>query len=113
MKTQVWLGQKSVRFWYFRYKDSAYYHLSIIGVIALVSFFLIIKLILPQVQSWFSIRDEVIATNDKLTVLRNNINLVNNLDRNLLTSQVETSSTALPAQQDFAHILSALSHAAT
>jgi hypothetical protein len=113
MKSQVWLGQNSFRFWYYRYKDSPYYHLVVICFLVFLAFFLFVKVIVPQVSSWFSLRDEVIATNDKLATLRSNINLVNNLDKNLLENQVETATAALPPQQDFSAILAALNHAAT
>jgi hypothetical protein len=112
MNDDTWLGKNSLRFWYYRYKDSSYYSLSIISLTIIVCIILIVQIIIPQVQSWFSIRDEVIATRERISVLRDNSNFMNNLDRSLLNSQIQIASSALPPEKKFDTILNAISDSA-
>lgn len=112
MNDEVWIGKKNFRFWYYRYKDSPTFSFSIIGVTIVVCLILIVQVIIPQVQTWFSIRDEVIATTDRITVIRNNLAYMSNLDKTLLDKQLETATAAVPPQKDFSSILNAIFEAA-
>lgn len=109
MNEDVVLGKNSLRFLYYRYKDSPYFSLSIISIIFVVCIILIFQIIIPQAQSWFSLRDEVIATQERIAVLRANQNFMNNLDRSLLNSQLQVATQALPHEKNFDSILDAIS----
>lgn len=111
MINEVWLGKNTFRFWYYRFKDSPYYSLVLISSIILVCVILLFKVIIPQIEDWFSIRHEVIATQDRLKVLRSNVNYMNNIDRGMLDSQLHVATTALPTEKDFGNVLMAISDA--
>ncbi len=112
MKKEIWLGKKTLRFFYFRYKDSFYYSLSIIVLIVLVCFIFIFNIIIPRFQSWLSIREEVIATQERIKIINKNINFMNNIDRSILDRQSDTALAALPVENDFGPILTTISSAA-
>lgn len=106
------LGQNNIRLLYYRYKDSTYFVSGVIALIVLASIILVTQVVIPQVQSWFSIRDEVIATRDKIDVLNNNIAFMNNINKSQLDEQVKTATKALPVNKDFAAILNAVADSA-
>lgn len=107
-----WIGKKGFRYWYYRFRDSQYYALSIAGITILVCTLLVFNVIIPEIANWFSIRQEVIATQAKIDILQNNIGFMNNLDRGTLNQQFETAATALPPQKDFGSMLNVISSAA-
>ena len=112
MKNDGWIGKKGFRYWYYRYRDSDYFSYVLIGITIVVCLVLLFGVIIPQLQNWFSIRQEVVATQQRIAVLQNNINFMNNLDRNALNAQLQTASSALPPQKDFGSMLDSLSSAA-
>ena len=113
MKNDGWIGKKGFRYWYYRFRDSEYYSLAVIGITTLICLILLFNVIIPEVTQWFSIRDEVIATRQKIAVLQQNINLMNNLDKNKLNGQLQTASDALPPEKNFGFMLNAISSAAS
>lgn len=107
-----WIGKKGVRYWYYRFRDSRYYALSIISLTIIACCMLIFYVIMPQLSNWFSIREEVIATQEKISVLQNNIGFMNTLDRNTLNEQLTIVSEGLPPQKEFGAMLDSISSAA-
>lgn len=105
MRKETWIGKKGMRYWYYKYRDSEYFSLGIMFSVVLACIFLIFQVIVPQVNSWFSIRDETIATSQRIAILQENINYMNNLDKGLLQSQLNTATNALPTVKDFGSIL--------
>jgi hypothetical protein len=112
IKSDTWIGKKGFRFWYYRFRDSEYYSLTIIGVAILVCIYLIFNIIIPEVTHWFSIQDEVTATRSRISVLQQNINFVTNLDKNTLNNQLQIVSHALPPQKNFGAIVNTISNSA-
>jgi hypothetical protein len=111
MSKETWSGKKGFRYWYYKFRDSELYSFTTLVVVILICVVLLIYLILPELNNWFSIRQEVVATRQRIAVLQQNINFMNNLDRNVLNQQLLTSTEALPPQKDFATILSSISNA--
>lgn len=109
MNKEIFFGRNSFRFWYYRYKDSAYYSITVIIVTIVICVLLLFNFILPQLEQWFSIRNEVIATRERIAAINDNIAYLNTMDRNQLNAQVKTTSTALPPEKNFGTILDALS----
>ncbi|HVA96282.1 MAG TPA: hypothetical protein VND99_01385 [Candidatus Acidoferrales bacterium] len=107
----VWIGKKGFRYWYYLYRDSKYYSYSLIGITFIVSFVLIFYVIIPELTNWFSIRDEIAATQQRISVLQQNISFINNLDKAVLNSQLQTATDALPSDKNFGSMLQALSKA--
>lgn len=75
-------------------------------IACLVLFFIIV---MPQIQSVISVRDQEQAEKIKLEKLKNNYNLLNNLDEATLNSELTTLSSTLPSNKDFAGIISTIS----
>lgn len=112
MKKRVFFGQNDLRFYYLRFKDSGYYSLSIIILTIFICIILLLSVVVPQVEKYFSIRNEVIAQREKIRIINENINFMNSLDKVALDSQLQTASRALPPEKDFVSILNAISDSA-
>lgn len=81
-------------------------------VVILVSLFLFIKFIIPQMIALSEAQELIKKENEKLQVLRNNLNLLTSANEQTLDSQLAVTSGALPTNKDFAGILNAVSFAA-
>jgi Tfp pilus assembly protein PilO len=111
MSNETWIGKKGFRYWYYKFRDSELYSFTTLVVAIFICVVLLIYLILPELNNWFSIRQEVVATRQRIAVLQQNITFMNNLDRNVLNQQLLTSTEALPSQKDFASMLNSISNA--
>ncbi len=69
-------------------------------------------MVIPQIQEWFLLRDQEKITNEKITVLKQNLSFLSTLDDGNNNRQLQVASTALPSEKDFTSILSAISQAA-
>ena len=112
MRNDTWIGKKGIRYYYYRFRDSEYYSVAIIGLTIIGCILLVFNIIIPELNQWFSIRDEVAATQQKIDTITQNISFINGLDRNKLNSQLQTVSSALPSNKDFGFMISALNSAA-
>jgi hypothetical protein len=112
MSKEVKLHQNSFRLIYYKYKDSPYIAFGLVVLVFSVCLMLFFRVVMPQVDSWFSIRDEVIATRERIDVINRNINFMKNVDNSQLNTQVNVSTEALPTEKGFAEILDALSTSA-
>lgn len=81
-------------------------------VVILVSLFLFIKFIIPQMVALSETQELIKTENEKLEILRNNLNLLSNANEQTLDSQLAVTTEALPTNKDFAGILNAVSLAA-
>jgi hypothetical protein len=111
MSNEIWVGKKGFRYWYYKFRDSELYTLTLLGVTIIISLFLLFNVIIPELNNWFSIRKEVAATRAQVAVLQQNINFVNNLDKGILNNQLQTSTQAIPPAKDFGMMLNAISNA--
>src|SRR6185369_2097865 len=112
MNEDISISQNSLRLLYYRYKDTSYYVLATLLFIIIASIGIFFQVVLPQLQNWFSISDEVVATRGRIEVINRNISFLNNVDKSLLNKQVNTATTALPLEKNFGAIVGALSDAA-
>lgn len=112
MKNDIWIGKKGFRYWYYTYRDSKYYSYSILSVIAIACFILVFYVIIPELSNWFSIRDEIAATQLRIATLKQNISFMNNLDKNTMNKELQTASDALPPEKDIGQMLQSISLAA-
>lgn len=108
MKKEVWRGQNSARFIYFRYKDSPYFNWLILSTIFFVCFILIFQVIIPQAQSWFSIRDEAEATRQKIDIIGKNKAFMSTLNKDVVEGNRKLAIRALPVDKDFGGIINAV-----
>src|SRR3989442_361008 len=112
MSRDVMLGQNNLRFLYYRYKDSQYVSLGLVVLVVSVCLMLFSRVVIPQFENWFSIRNEVVETNARIDAIKSNINFMQNLDKSQLNTQAQIASSALPTEKDFGAMLNALSDAA-
>lgn len=108
MSKEIFSKQTDIRLLYYRYKDTSYYTIFITSLVGLVSIILIVQLVIPQIENWFSIRNEVLATRERIDNINRNIVFMNNIDKVSLEEQVVVTTTALPFEKDFGGILNAL-----
>lgn len=111
MSKEVWIGKKGFRYWYYKFRDSELYSFTTVGVAIVICLALLIYWIIPELNNWFSIRNEVIATRQRIAVLQQNINFINTLNKNTLNQQLQVATGALPSEKDFGTILDAISYA--
>jgi hypothetical protein len=109
MNRQIRIIQNNLRILYYRYKDSLYFSLGIITLVISVCIILFFQIVVPQIQSWFSIREEVSRTRERISNINRNINFVQSLDKSSLNDQVEISTSALPIEKNFGAIINAIS----
>jgi hypothetical protein len=112
MSTEVRYNSKSLRLLYYRYKDSPYFSLGLhIGII-LIAIMLLLWVVLPQIQEWFSIRNETVVTQERIKTIRGNTQYALSYDGAQLENQVMLASTAIPPEKEFINILSAITASA-
>lgn len=111
MKSDTWIGKKGYRYWYYKYRDSEYFSIAIMAATVIACVVLIFSVIIPQLTTWFSIRDEVLATQARIAVIQNNINYMNTLDKKVIDTHLETATVALPPEKDFGIMLNVLTEA--
>ncbi len=107
VNTKVSLDQLVIKALYYRYKLFIV-PVSTIFVCAILFFFLVI----PQIQSFFAMRDEIAGDSQKLSTLKQNLQIISKLDDAQLDTYVTVASNALPTDKDFAGVLQAISSAA-
>jgi Tfp pilus assembly protein PilO len=113
MKREVWRGQNSLRFIYYRYKDSPYYSFIILFVVICVCFILIFNIIIPQVYNWFSIHDEVVSTQERMNIMQRNLDFISlQTNKTTLENNRQLALRALPVEKDFGNIINAVAIAA-
>jgi len=112
-KNDIWIGKKGYRYWYYRFRDSQYYSLVITGIIAVVSVVLLFMFVIPEVTNWFSIQQEIDATQQQITTLQQNITFINGMNKTDLDSQLQTASDAVPSEKDFGPVLQAIAYASS
>lgn len=81
-------------------------------IIFIVCIVVIFEAILPQVQDWFSIRNSVNNSIQKITKLNKDISVVSNINEDSLNSDIDFLSQVLPQSKDYIGVLNAISQAA-
>ncbi len=109
---ELGFSQRTLKLWYYRYKDSPYYSLSFFGLIFLISFVLIWKLVYPQVMNWFSVNEEIARTKERIKTIDANIQTLSQMNDSAITTDLEIAAHALPTEKDFVGILLSISQAA-
>lgn len=102
------LDTKSTRLWFYRYKESMYYPVSIFALVILVCIGLVTKVILPQIDSWFSIQKEIAEKKKRIETINSNINFLQSMSDETLDTNVLAASLALPFEKDFGGVMQAI-----
>lgn len=106
------LDSKSLKILYYQYKDTKIYGLLVLSVILLIGFILIWWIVIPEVQKYISIQDEVNALQKKVTLLKSNLNYIQSSDPTEVDDGFQSAIAALPADKDFEGLLYAISASA-
>ncbi len=107
LNPKVSLDQLVLKALYYRYKN----FLVPMGTIA-VCVLLFLFIIIPQIQAWFAMKDEISVDTQKLQTLKQNLQTISRLDDGQLDTYLTTASNALPTDKDFGSILQTLAAAA-
>lgn len=100
--------QSTIQILYSRYKEY-FLPAGILFCSAALFFFAII----PQIQSFFSYRQQEKVIKEKIGVLQKNINFLSSFDDADLDSKLQTVSLALPPEKDFILVMQAISKASS
>ncbi|MDE2590134.1 MAG: hypothetical protein KGL95_10790, partial [Patescibacteria group bacterium] len=101
------INQTTFHILYFKYKI---YFVPIGAFI--VAILLLLNVVLPEIQQWYSDQDKIAQIEAKIDVLNKSLNTVNNLDSKALDANLKTATNALPDGKDFIGVLTAVSSAA-
>lgn len=100
------LEQGTYRILYYRYKAL------IVPIIAIIiCFFVFLNFIIPQIQDLFSAREEEEQLRQKISILKENVTFLSNLNDSDLESKIKIVHLALPPEKDFVGILNAITKA--
>ncbi len=97
-----------IRLFYFKYKDSPQFVLALVVVIGLISFAMVGRFVLPQLESWITLQTQVKSAQKDLSVLQANQRVVGGIDQIALNKQFDISTRALPYEKDYSGIISAI-----
>ena len=97
---------------YFRYKDSPYYIGSLILVTVLIGVLLLWLMVIPQVNDFFTVNNEIKSTRERINTLKKNINYLTTLSTAQLENELNLVFDALPSEKDFAAIIEAVTFSA-
>jgi hypothetical protein len=97
-----------IRLFYFKYKDSPQFVLALVVVIGLISFAMVGRFVLPQLESWITLQSQVKSAQKELSVLQANQRIVGSIDQVSLNKQFDISTKALPYEKDYSGIISAI-----
>jgi hypothetical protein len=81
------------------------------GIIAACLFAAFI-VVIPQLQAFLAMRDEIAVNATKLQTLKDNLSTITSMNNAELDTLLQTATKALPAEKDFSSILSAINNAA-
>lgn len=87
-------------------------HFFIPFFVILICIGLIVRVIVPQIETFFKVRKEAENASQRLAELKKDLITLSSVDGNTLESQLKITSFALPINKDFGGILSALYSAA-
>ena len=98
---------------YYNFRYSQHYRLVTPIVVILIGLTVLVMFIFPQINNWFSVRSEVEATQARINIIRQNIRILENTNKEKVESEFIVASQALPSNKDFSGILDAINDATT
>ncbi len=106
MKENTNVDLDTIKILYSKYKEHLVYIL-----ILLITLVLFLFAVLPRIRDLARLNDERKIELNKFSILKNNLDLLSNLDDSILSTQLLLVSTALPSEKDFEGVLSSISSA--
>lgn len=96
------------KFLYFKYKDSIGFTLGIVLSLVVISIAVFVNIFLPQVNSWFSIQQEITDTRGRIELLEANQKTIAAMDEAIVDRQFALASRALPYEKDYTGYITAI-----
>lgn len=87
-------------------------HYIIPFIVIFICIGLILQILIPQFKTLSEVKEEAEKASQRLTELKEDLNILSNLDEGILESQLKTTTFALPINKEFGGILNALYSAA-
>ncbi len=97
---------------YYRFRDSPIYSIAIFLFIIVACIALIWIVVIPQTQQWFSIQREIREIEKKISIVKNNIQIMQSLNTTSLEDRIDTALAAVPDDKDFFGIITAIADSA-
>ena len=104
---KITIDQLLLRSIYYRYQSFV-----VPGVVIAVCVLLFWFVVMPQIQSWFAMKDALAQDTQSVGVMQQNLTLMTKLDSATLNQTLTTATIALPTDKDFSDIITALQNAA-
>ncbi|MBI2034152.1 MAG: hypothetical protein HYT11_00270 [Candidatus Levybacteria bacterium] len=112
MNSNKQIATSSFTLLYYRFKDSPIYSVLVFLVVIFTCIVLIWTVVIPLTQEWFSIRREIAETEEKIKTIKNNIQIMQGLDKTGLEDKIDTAVSAVPADKDFFGIVTVIADSA-
>ncbi len=106
------IDEKTIRLYYYRFRNSDYYSLSIYLGVIIVCLFIVGLLLIPQINKLFSIENETAVERSKIATIQNNLSYITTINTSELDDNLATAYLALPIDRDPSGIIQAISDAA-
>lgn len=100
------LNQTTLRIYTYKYKP---FFMPI--VITLVCIILTFTLLIPQLNNWLTIQQQIADSQRRINILTQNLNLAGKINGNVVDQYLQLVTKALPTNKDFIGILGAISNA--
>ena len=111
MNNQIKYLLRKITLEYYSLRYSPYFPVITPVLFILVAMLIFWQLIVPQFYSWFSIQNEIDATNRKINVIRQNIAYLETLDKYPVDKDYLIAVSALPSDLDYIGILNSITDA--
>ncbi len=101
-----------LRYLYFRYQNMPVLVISTLVGILLIAGIVVWKMIVPQLETWFSVREEIAQTRKNIQVINANKVLISSLSGETLDNQLRILTQAVPNDKNFTGLMQAIASAA-
>ncbi len=113
MNNELKFDIKQFRVLYLTFRYSQYFPVVLPSAIIIFCVIIVLLFFVPQIDSWFSIQDEIKQTQERISKAKDNLELLQSSNTQNVDADFYAATSALPAQKDFAVILTALTNAAS
>lgn len=112
MNNQIKYYLRRFVLYYYNFRYSFYFPIAMPIFISVIGAFVFILFILPQITNWFSVQEEVDATQARINMMRQNSRKLESLNRLDVDRDFVVVTEALPSEKNFMGILNAINQAA-
>jgi len=112
MNNQMRFYVRKLALTYYNFRYSKYYPVALPLIITSLGLVILVLLIIPQLKNWFSVQEEIEATQARINIMRQNSRILESFDKASVDRDFIVATEALPSDKNFAGILNAISNAA-